>query len=278
MTTSSPPKDIRTEYEKEYLLWKNWGTKGSFGNLDKPLDHYYSLQLRKTNVGHIRNVLEIGFGDGGFLAYAKSQEWNITGTESNKRLVEIARQEGFNAIHSDEFDELEDQYFDLVVAFDVLEHVKQEDLGRLLSSIHKKLTIGGALIARFPNGDSPFGLAHQHGDITHVTAIGSGKMVYFAKTCGFEIEFIGGEAEPILGDSVLHFLRMIIFIPVKACLEVVTRLLFFPSVKTAFYSSNMVVVLKKQQASPETDLLLCTSCRRAASRVDRNSERDRHPC
>jgi hypothetical protein len=110
------------------------------------------------------------------------------------------------------------------------------------------------------------------------SAIGSGKMVYFAKTCGFEIEFIGGEAEPILGDSVLHFLRMIIFIPVKACVEVVARLLFFPSAKMAFYSSNMVVVLKKRQASPETDLLLCTSCRRAASRVDRNSERDRRPC
>ena len=254
MTTSSSPKDITTGYGNEYLLWKNWGTKGSFGNLDKPLNHYFSLQLRKINVGHIRNVLEIGFGDGGFLAYAKSQEWNITGTESNKRLVEIARQEGFNAIHSDEFDELEDQYFDLVVAFDVLEHVKQEDLGRLLSSIHKKLKIGGALIARFPNGDSPFGLALQHGDITHVTVIGSGKVDYLANQCGFEIEFMGGEVESILGDGVLHFLRMIIFIPVKACLEVVTRLLFFPSAKTAFYSSNMVVVLKKQQASPETDL------------------------
>ena len=254
MTTSSPPKDIRTEYGNEYLVWKNWGTKGSFGTIDKALAHYYSLQIRKTNVGQIRNVLEIGFGDGGFLAYARSQEWNIRGTESNKRLVEIARREGFNAIHSDEFDELENQYFDLVVALDVFEHIEHEDLGRLLSSIHRKLKIGGALIARFPNGDSPFGLAQQHGDITHVTVIGSGKIGYFAKTCGFEIESIGGEVEPILGDSVLHFLRMLIFIPVKACLEVVTRLLFFPSAKTAFYSSNMVVVLKKKQASPETDL------------------------
>jgi len=257
MTTTSPPKDIRTEYENEYLLWKNWGTKGSFGDLDKPLDHYYSLQINKTNVGHIRNVLEIGFGDGGFLAYARSQEWNITGTESNKKLVEIARQEGFNAIHSDEFDELEDQCFDLVVAFDVLEHVKQEDLGRLLSSIHKKLTSGGALIARFPNGDSPFGLALQHGDITHVTVIGSGKVDYLANKCGFKVECMGGEVEPILGDGVLHFLRMIIVIPVKACLEFITRLLFYPNAKIAFFSSNMVVVLKKREAYPQTDLSAC---------------------
>jgi hypothetical protein len=52
---------------------------------------------------------------------------------------------------------------------------------------------GGVFIARFPNGDSPFGLANQNGDLTHVTAIGSEKFRYLVQRLDSDLLFIGKE-------------------------------------------------------------------------------------
>ena len=47
--------------------------------------------------------------------------------------------------------------YDLIVAFDVLEHIPQEDLPSF-KKVQRLLKEDGSFIARFPNCDSPFGL------------------------------------------------------------------------------------------------------------------------
>jgi len=52
----------------------------------------------------------------------------------------------------------------------VFEHLLENDLYLLFADINRLLCTGGCLVARFPNGDSPFGLEEQNGGFTHLTA------------------------------------------------------------------------------------------------------------
>ena len=80
--------------------------------------------------------------------------------------------------------------FDLVVAFDVFEHWHKDELIANLGLLHALLAGDGLLLARFPNGHSPFGRVHQHGDMTHVTTLSSSSVAQLAQMTGFTVERI----------------------------------------------------------------------------------------
>lgn len=181
-------------YSDEYTTWKNWSNE-TFGILSKSEKNYFSGELKKLGrkISPNSNVLEIGFGNGCFMQYAKKNGWEITGVEANLELVDIAKSLGYKALHSDDIGAIASDQFDMIAAFDVLEHIPQSDILNFLSQIKRMLKDGGVFIARFPNGDSPFGLANQNGDLTHVTAIGSEKFRYLVQRLDSDLIFLGGE-------------------------------------------------------------------------------------
>jgi SAM-dependent methyltransferase len=239
------PEGSGQSYGDNYLKWKSWGGQ-AFGQLTKSEGSYFSAELRRS--GSVppggASVLEIGFGNGSFLAYAKRNNWNISGTEVNSALVEVAIRHGFNAIYAEDLRAFPDNTFDLVVAFDVLEHLSQENIAAYMAEVQRILNDKGVFVARFPNGDSPFGLRAQNGDITHVTAIGSGKVRYFAAAANMELEFIGGVAQPIVGTTALGTLHAILAVPIKAVLNALINAIFFPRENVAFCSSNLTAICR----------------------------------
>ena len=80
-----------------------------------------------------------------------------------------------------------DGSFDLIVAFDVFEHIDPHESIGFLRTLTSKLADGGALLLRFPNVDTWIGNPFQYGDVTHVNAIGALKMQYYAKEAGLAI-------------------------------------------------------------------------------------------
>lgn len=54
----------------------------------------------------------------------------------------------------------------------------------------------GCVLLRFPNADSPFGLAHQNADVTHLNAIGRGKVLYWAQVLQADVLALHGQARP----------------------------------------------------------------------------------
>lgn len=233
------------DYRREYLEWKGWTTT-SFGRLTRADQRYFDAEMRRIGLatGKPLRCLEIGFGNGRFLAYARDRGWEIAGTELNPELAAVARANQFAASCTDNLREFAHAQFDLVVAFDVLEHVPQPALLEFLRDVLRVLKPDGAFLARFPNGDSPFGLINQNGDVTHVTTLGSGKVAYFASELRASLAFIGGEAEPILAGSLARSAYRMFAIPARRLLNLAIRLLFFPNVKVAFCSANMVIVLR----------------------------------
>ena len=114
-------KDIESRYGNDYLKWKSWGAKSSFAKIKKTEYAYFRAEVKKTNHSFPAgsSVLEIGFGNGSFLTYAKENNWHICGTEINEDLVKTAIGCGFDVRHSDNLMAFDDNYFDLIVAFDV---------------------------------------------------------------------------------------------------------------------------------------------------------------
>lgn len=226
---------------KSYLVGKNWGE--DFGILDDYTRKYYDVELKEVT-SNLDNknikVLEIGFGNGGFLTYAREKKWDINGIEINDDLIAIAKEKGFNVYDSIDF--FNDGIFDLIVAFDVLEHIPPSDIIEFVNTIKSKLKKDGCFLARFPNGDSPIGMRNQNGDITHVNAIGTEKIIQISRICNLKIYYLGGESEIIiakkLSEIILNLSRLILGRFIGYCMKLIYCISFFSY-------SNLVVIFKK---------------------------------
>jgi 2-polyprenyl-3-methyl-5-hydroxy-6-metoxy-1,4-benzoquinol methylase len=112
-----------------------------------------------------RNLLEVGFGEGKVLAWARDHGAAISGIEVNPWSCTEARRAGVRLF--DAIADAPDEEFDVVIAFDVFEHLDKAELGDYLTACARALRPGGFLCLRYPNGQSPLGRHDQYGDGTH---------------------------------------------------------------------------------------------------------------
>jgi SAM-dependent methyltransferase len=182
-----------------YKAWKGWGPT-QFLNCSEYEFHYFRKEF-STYAFRDRNVLEIGFGNGEFLAFAKSRGALLWGTEVIPELCELARLQGVTVLDLDLSDAAPEVVgrFDLIVAFDVFEHIAFDDLLVLLKRCALLLAPGGQLIARFPNGQSPFGRFYQHGDHTHRAWLSASIFEHLCTELPFEFAGASRPRSPIFG-------------------------------------------------------------------------------
>jgi 2-polyprenyl-3-methyl-5-hydroxy-6-metoxy-1,4-benzoquinol methylase len=155
---------------KSYESFKNWSANDFMVTPGREA-RYYDGEVGCDLRG--KDVLEIGFGNGQFLNWAKQHGANVSGTEVNDEQLARAKHAGIPLLASNLPDNLPQHMygFDLIVAFDVMEHLTVSQNASLLESVALMLKPGGRFIARFPNGQSPLGLLHQNGDLTHEVAL-----------------------------------------------------------------------------------------------------------
>jgi SAM-dependent methyltransferase len=95
-----------------------------------------------------------------------------TGVELSPSQVQLAQFHGCQAVRHGEggqaLAELLDASLDLVVCFDVFEHLTHDTCAQWFAHIHRVLKPGGRLIGHVPNGLSPFAGAVYWGDLTHL--------------------------------------------------------------------------------------------------------------
>ena len=174
-----------------YAQWKGWDP-ADFARYSAYDSRYFDWHVQRALGSRAAPVvaLEVGFGNGRFMGWLRAQGHTVVGMETNPRLVEAARGAGFEAELA-----LADiavaKRFDLVAAFDVLEHVPPAQTQAFISQLAARLLPGGRLLLRFPNGESPFGLWMQHGDMTHVNAFGLSKVRQLCAACGLRLVHSG---------------------------------------------------------------------------------------
>ena len=180
---SEPARAVVDPYAN-YAEWKRWD--GAFTTSEKDA-RYFAAEFEGIALRGMR-VLEIGFGNGGFVAWAKNQGADVVGIELNAEMREAARRNGFVALDAALADLAADaSRYDLVVALDVIEHWDAAELLDNFRHIRNLLADGGLFVSRFPNGQSPFGRVFQHGDFSHKSTLSTYKIEYLASMTGFDI-------------------------------------------------------------------------------------------
>lgn len=165
------------------------------------LHEEFGIEMSRVALGAGMRVLELGYGHAHFLDWAKARGCHVVGIEINPALHAAAVAAGHD-VHLGTLDEVEfppGTRFDVVVAFDVFEHLTIAELTATLDRLHELLVDNGTVFARFPNGGSPFGLAFMAGDITHRTALNAGAMEQLGALTGFAVEFCGNAARTVSG-------------------------------------------------------------------------------
>lgn len=234
-----------------YSSWKGWDDVEQFGVLGKGDSALFNRELRDV-AGPIRDVLEIGFGSGGFLAYCRSKGWSVTGTELSPEQVAAARAAGYQVELAEALAGLPERSFDLVAAFDVLEHIPESESVQFLSLLASKARIGGSVLLRYPNADSWLGNAHQYGDPTHVTAIGYYKLQYLAARADLDIVAYRAPSRRGFRTSLIHGLHAVTAGVVVKAIAGLQKALYFPGVPLVLSSSNVLCVLTPRDTAPES--------------------------
>ncbi|MHC5795224.1 class I SAM-dependent methyltransferase [Lacisediminihabitans sp. FW035] len=231
----------------DYVEWKGWVDQTPFGHLSAGEAAYFSSELKGVHVkpDGIRDVLEIGYGNGSFLAYCRSMGWNITGTELDAGLVKAATDSGYEVFAADQMAQLAGRSFDLIAVFDVLEHIPQEAIPAFLIELTRALREGGRILFRFPNADSWLGNPLQNGDPTHVTAIGYLKMTFFALQSGLEVVSFRGARRHSFATSFANGIYALVAGPIIGVSAGIKRALYFPGLPVVLSTSNVVCVVRR---------------------------------
>jgi SAM-dependent methyltransferase len=180
----SDGSDVTDRYQN-YEAWKDWHGRFIY---DARQAELYAGDLREIELRGKR-VLELGFGDGGLLAWLRDQGADVLGTEINETFLEAGRAADFE-VHPSDLTALLVDYegrIDCIIAFDLLEHLDVEALIGTFGVMRRLLVPGGRFAAKFPNGQSPFGRHFQHGDITHKSTLSIPKIRQLSAMAGFEI-------------------------------------------------------------------------------------------
>ncbi|NRF67924.1 class I SAM-dependent methyltransferase [Aquincola sp. S2] len=174
-----------TQELADYTAWKQWDA-ARFGQCSRGDARYFAWHLARCHPAPIADVLEIGFGNGSFLGFARARGARVVGIEMQDELRQRAAAAGIES-HASIAALGADRRFDLIAAFDVFEHIEQAALIPLFQTLAAMLRPGGVLLCRVPNGESPFGRIFQHGDLTHVTTLGLSKFRQIASASGLAI-------------------------------------------------------------------------------------------
>lgn len=137
-------------YESEDYISHTDGKRSLF----EKLYHIIKRKAIRDKVALISNcqpqkgaLLDIGAGTGDFLLEAKNQNWTITGIEPNDKAKTIAISKGVTFAES--LAVLENQSFDVITMWHVLEHVP--DLEKQIQELKRLLKPTGTIIIAVPN-------------------------------------------------------------------------------------------------------------------------------
>jgi SAM-dependent methyltransferase len=229
-----------------YAEWKRWD--GAFAATDKEA-RYFAAEFRDIPLRD-RRVLEIGFGNGSFLAWAKGEGADVAGIELNAEMRDAARKGGFTAFDAS-LGELasRDARYDLIVAFDVLEHWDANELSENFRAVRNLLAEGGVFVSRFPNGQSPFGRVYQHGDFSHQSTLSTYKIEYLAGISGLDIVRIANPCRVASRASLFGSLRQWWLARKRRRIERTIARLY--GIRRLPLDPNLVAVLRKPAGTAE---------------------------
>jgi SAM-dependent methyltransferase len=233
-----------------YALWKDW-KDAEFGQFMAEQAIYFQRELDAVGTSSVRGlfVAELGFGNGAFAGWVRAGGGRWIGREAIPELQARAAQAGYEVVEPEEAFSAScgAGTLDLIVAFDVLEHLELDAIRCFLRDAREALKPKGLLVLRFPSGDSPFSGAVYTGDTTHRTLLGSSAVRQLAMEAGLEVYQIRSPVFPVRGFGLVRALRRTTAFVLQTVIFAFVRKLLMGN-SNAVLSPNMVAVLSKPRA------------------------------
>jgi SAM-dependent methyltransferase len=147
----------------------------SFGQAKSGAPYLRRLIAQHFPADRSARVLDLGCGHGTLLHFAQLAGYtNLEGVDRSPEQVEAAHRLGLrNVREGDVMQELRDHpddSLDVVIAFDLIEHFRRDELLELVDEVRRVLRPGGRWIIHTPNAESPFFGRIRYGDLTHEEA------------------------------------------------------------------------------------------------------------
>ena len=172
-----------------YLQYSNWHNE-SVESKEKDISVWCELielhNLKPENKD--ADILEIGCGMGRFLLAMQRYGYkNLKGVDNSKPLQEAALRENLDTECADgvEFLKQNNNKYDAIYCFDVLEHIPKENQPEFFTLIKRSLKENGFAVIRVPNALSPTASFFRYEDFTHVTSYTPVTIKFLAENAGF---------------------------------------------------------------------------------------------
>ena len=148
------------------------------------------LKILKDEV----KALDIGCGRGEWISLLNENGFNARGIDVNESMVRLASQKGLNAAVNDalgELKSLDENSLDIITAFQVVEHLKFDDVLELIKEAKRVLAPCGILILETPNPENIMvGTQWFYLDATHKNPIPCELLSFATHYYGLERNFI----------------------------------------------------------------------------------------
>ncbi len=185
IATSPTTSPTTTPIDYSYMLLEN-RYRGSEDLISERLSYY---------VPHLKNslgkVLEIGAGRGELQSLLKNSGVDAYGIEMDQAMVEACKDKGLNVSFGDGISHLEqltDKSIGGVIAIQVIEHLTQDQLKRLVTACLSKIKPGGKVIFETINTESMVALASNYfRDPTHVFPLHPETMRFMLELLGLKV-------------------------------------------------------------------------------------------
>jgi len=241
---------VQTNVEEDYIEWKGWNLS-AFGKYSNEERIQFAAEVRRvgTTLDRQARVLEIGFGNGSFAGWIRQFTDHYVGIESNPALVDRANAAGIEAYASiAKFDAIAGgRTFDLIAAFDVVEHMALNDFVAELQVWRMHLSGRGRILIRIPSGDSPFSGRLMYGDITHKTLLATTALQQIASLAGLKLVATYPPALPVFGLGPLKAVERTIVAVARKAITFLVNATFYGN-RHGVVTSNLIAIFKPQGA------------------------------
>ncbi|MFG1200980.1 class I SAM-dependent methyltransferase [Xanthobacter aminoxidans] len=136
-------------------------------------------------------ILDVGCGAGDVIYWLKKANYhNISGFDISPEMIELAHSRGVTEVKLSDINqaisETESNSIDVVICFDIFEHLSRHELFYISDEIFRILKPGGKIFVHTPNASGIFGGSIRYGDITHEISFTATSMRQLLRTVGFE--------------------------------------------------------------------------------------------
>jgi len=209
-------------YVSRHFVYNHKLSKDEFNFFQKVYKKRYSAFIPKDKNA---KIIDIACGSGHFLYFLQTEGYaNSYGIDISEEQIKVAKKIGVkNVQRADLFEYLPHhiESFDMVIANDIIEHFKKDEIIIFLDLIYRSLKKNGILLIGTNNAMSLFSASGVFFDFTHEVGFTPNSLAQIMRVCNFNNVRVYGES-PIVYNFLSAIRRLLWFIVTSALKTYIT--------------------------------------------------------